>query len=179
LKGLIAMTRLATTRQTIASIAVLVIALSAYGMSSACRPVLGGSEDVGEQETAVTPRFELRLASNLPVEGWEKRVIAGPDVEIYIAPETRITNSDIAQAWFQPRGEEFVIGLLLTEEGALRLARLSGENIGGMIAILIDDKVVSAPRIMGRISDRAEIHGNFTEQEARDLASALDPTPED
>lgn len=52
--------------------------------------------------------------------------------------------------------------------------RLTGENIGGFIAIVLDDRVYSAPSVSSEISGgRCSISGSFTLDEATDLANIL------
>jgi preprotein translocase subunit SecD len=58
-------------------------------------------------------------------------------------------------------------------EGARVFARLTGENINQRLAIVLEDKVKSAPVIRARIFDRGVIEGNFKLEEARDLAIVL------
>src|SRR5262249_2822135 len=51
---------------------------------------------------------------------------------------------------------------------------VTGQNVGKLLAIVLDGKVRSAPRINERISqDTAQITGNFTPEEAADLALVL------
>jgi preprotein translocase subunit SecD len=61
----------------------------------------------------------------------------------------------------------------LTVDGATRFGRITEENIGKQLAIVLDGKVVSAPRIDGRITDNGQISGSFTHEEANDLALIL------
>jgi preprotein translocase subunit SecD len=165
-----------TVAPLISAFALCLIALLAFGVSSACSPVAQEDNKHNGERTNTEVRFELCLASDQPVNGWDRRVIRANQREIYVSREVHVTNTDIAKAWLQQRGEGFAVGLYLTEEGAIKLAKVSGENTGKKLAILVDGEVVSAPRVMAQISDRAEIHGNFTEQEARDLAAALNPS---
>lgn len=58
-------------------------------------------------------------------------------------------------------------------EGARLFSRITGENIGKNLAIVLEDKVKSAPVIKSRIFDRGMIEGRFTLEEARDLAIVL------
>lgn len=60
-----------------------------------------------------------------------------------------------------------------TNDGARRFARFTSENIGRNLAIVLDDRVQSAPVIQGRIADEGSITGNFTSQETADLALIL------
>ncbi len=66
-----------------------------------------------------------------------------------------------------------VVNFQFNLEGARRFARITGENIGERLAIVLEGKVRSAPVIRARIYDRGVIEGNFTFQEARDLAIVL------
>ncbi len=65
------------------------------------------------------------------------------------------------------------VNFTLSRDGAARFSRVTGANIGKQLAIVLDDRVVSAPVIQGQISDRGEITGSFTPQQAADLALVL------
>ena len=66
------------------------------------------------------------------------------------------------------------VGFMLTEEGSLKLARLTKSHIGENVAIMLDGRVMSAPKIMAEITGgRAIINGNFTEAEAGALAKGI------
>jgi preprotein translocase subunit SecD len=120
-------------------------------------------------------KFEIRLASYQKVEGWEIGFVPGPPkTPVWISPEVALTNSDIARAWPQPDAGGFVIGFMLTEEGSLKLARLTKSHIGESVAIMVNGQVMSAPKIMAEITGgRAIIHGTFTEAEAGALAKGI------
>src|SRR3954447_17018710 len=61
----------------------------------------------------------------------------------------------------------------LKSAGAQRFGKLSGENIGRYLAIVLDNRVVSAPRLEGRITDQGRISGGFTTEMANDLSLTL------
>ena len=61
----------------------------------------------------------------------------------------------------------------LTSEGARKFGKVTGENIGRTLAIILDNRVFSAPRIEGRITDDGRIYGSFTTQEVNDLSLVL------
>lgn len=65
------------------------------------------------------------------------------------------------------------VGFSLNRDGAAKFSRVTGENIGRSLAIILDGRVQSAPRIEGRISDEGRITGSFTSQEAADLSLVL------
>jgi preprotein translocase subunit SecD len=68
---------------------------------------------------------------------------------------------------------EPVIGFSLTAEGAPKFGELTGQNVNRRLAIVLDNKVVSAPTINSRIDDEGVIEGAFTQQQAADLALVL------
>jgi preprotein translocase subunit SecD len=68
---------------------------------------------------------------------------------------------------------EPVVEFSLNPEGAEKFAELTGNNIGKPLAIVLDRKIVSAPRINARIRDNGIIEGGFTETEAQDLSTVL------
>ncbi|MBZ5669989.1 MAG: protein translocase subunit SecD [Acidobacteriia bacterium] len=66
------------------------------------------------------------------------------------------------------------VNFTLTRDGAARFGRVTGANIGKLLAIVLDNRVFDAPEIHGQIFDRGEITGGgFTPQKAQDLALVL------
>lgn len=69
---------------------------------------------------------------------------------------------------------EQIVSMAMNAEGAQQWARLTKENIGKQVAILLDDLVYSAPNVQVEITGgRSQITGNFTPEEAKDLANVL------
>ena len=66
------------------------------------------------------------------------------------------------------------VSMTMNPEGAKAWAKLTKENIGRSIAIVLDGMVYSFPNVNTEITGgRSEISGNFTPQEAKDLANVL------
>lgn len=66
------------------------------------------------------------------------------------------------------------VSMSMNPEGAKTWARLTKENIGRSIAIVLDNMVYSYPNVNCEITGgRSEISGNFTPEEAKDLANVL------
>jgi preprotein translocase subunit SecD len=65
------------------------------------------------------------------------------------------------------------VSFSLSPEGSRRFEQVTGENIGKEIAIILDKKVISAPRVEDRISGSGIIRGRFTMEEATDLVVVL------
>ena len=67
-----------------------------------------------------------------------------------------------------------VVTMTMNDEGARKWARLTGDNIGRNIAIVLDGVVYSAPNVNSEITGgRSEISGAFTVDETTDLANVL------
>lgn len=66
------------------------------------------------------------------------------------------------------------ISMTMNPTGARKWARLTGDNIGRQVAIVLDNYVYSAPVVQGEITGgNSSISGNFTVDEAQDLANIL------
>ncbi len=66
------------------------------------------------------------------------------------------------------------VSMQMNAMGAKKWRKLTGENIGNQIAIVLDNYVYSAPVVNGEIPNgNSEISGNFTLEEAKDLANVL------
>jgi len=85
-----------------------------------------------------------------------------------------VTGTDLKNARVQKgRLGEPVIGFSMTPDGARKFGELTGNNVGKQLAIVLDNKIESAPRINSRIDDQGVIEGRFTQQQASDLALIL------
>jgi SecD/SecF fusion protein len=89
------------------------------------------------------------------------------------APLTGEVITDARQD-YDPNGN-VEITMNMNNEGARIWKRLTGDNIGRQIAIVLDGYVYSAPNVNDEIpSGRSSISGNFTLEEAKDLANILE-----
>lgn len=79
-----------------------------------------------------------------------------------------------AQPRFDQQSGRPVVSFRLNGQGARAFAVISGQNIGRRFAIVLDNKVISAPVIESAITGGSgQITGNFTEETANDLAVLL------
>jgi preprotein translocase subunit SecD len=65
------------------------------------------------------------------------------------------------------------VSFTLNTDGALRFGRVTEQNIGRQLAIVLDGRVQSAPTIESRISSDGIIRGSFTSEEVNNLALIL------
>jgi preprotein translocase subunit SecD len=79
-----------------------------------------------------------------------------------------------AQPGFDQRTSEPIVTFKFNTNGARRFAQVTQENVGRPFAIVLDDKVISAPVIREPIlGGSGQISGSFTVQQANDLAVLL------
>jgi preprotein translocase subunit SecD len=134
--------------------------------------------------TSVAPTQEALLASSggkLPedseivsgdVEDMEGRITGK---EYYLLKKVSVvTGRDLRTARrSQDQYGQPAVSFTLNPEGATKFGAYTGAHIGDRMAIVLDNKVRSAPVIRGQISDSGIIEGNFTVQGAEDLALVL------
>jgi SecD/SecF fusion protein len=88
-----------------------------------------------------------------------------------------LTGRTLVNAATQPSSDDprsLEVTFQLNREGGLIFSRFTGDNIGRRIAIVLDDKVRSAPVVQTKIpGGQGRITGRFTDEEAGDLAIVL------
>ena len=145
-----------------------------------------------------TALLELKLVQEGPSPSLEgllqtRNGVVPPDMEVLSgasdilnpagAPETvyylvrrvaAVTGRDLRNA--RSSIDEFnqpAVSFSLNREGARKFGDVTGQNVGSNLAIILDDRVQTAPQIQSRITDEGRISGSFTQQEAADLALVL------
>jgi preprotein translocase subunit SecD len=103
------------------------------------------------------------------------RILQGIDDYYYLVKYPPvITGSDLADAY--PTTDSYgrpAVGFSLSPDAATRFADFTQNHIGKRMAIVLDNKVISAPVIQARISDKGIITGSFTPQEVKNLVVVL------
>ena len=86
-----------------------------------------------------------------------------------------VTGADLRNASSRPsqQGAGYEIDFELKPDAATKFEQWTSKNINNQLAIVLDDKVKTAPSINGAISDRGQITGNFTRDSSEDLALTL------
>jgi hypothetical protein len=134
------------------------------------------------EPVAIAPRsgqakpvdFQIRLAESTAGDGLTEAVVGKTDLKVYLHSEVVITRQDIQEArLLQHESSEYVIELTFTAKGAERMSEATSKNRNKHLAVLINGRVVFAPRIFATISSAAQIMGNFTAEEASDIVRGL------
>jgi preprotein translocase subunit SecD len=121
-----------------------------------------------------------RVYTMSPAEAAKYRDVILPDVKDakrkYLLRQIPILDGSMltdAKVGFDQNNQP-VINFVLNGEGARIFGDFSGKSVGKRMAIVLDGKVYSAPVIRERIGGgRGQISGNFTLNEANDIAIAL------
>jgi preprotein translocase subunit SecD len=112
----------------------------------------------------VPPEDDLLYTASAPKQPYliEKRVV--------------VSGGDLtdAQPGFDQRTNEPIVSFRFNNSGSIKFARATQENVGKPFAIVLDDKVISAPVIREPIlGGSGQISGGFTFQSANELALLL------
>ena len=84
------------------------------------------------------------------------------------------TGTDLKRAYRSQDGYGApAIGFSLSSQGASKIRKFSAANIGKRMAIVLDDRVMSAPVIESTLSYDNQISGRFTVEEVNDLILIL------
>lgn len=125
---------------------------------------------------------EAALRARYPQGIGEDQVILSevdPESEVelaaYLLPKVAdITGDYLADARLQfDQQQRPIVEFRFNPQGGEIFGELTERSIGKPMAIVLDEKVYSAPVIRGRISTRGQIEGNYTAEEAADLAVIL------
>ncbi len=118
-------------------------------------------------------QFEVRLAGAAPAPGTRKAVDAGSGRTIYLDQDVVLTNEDIAQTRLVTLPNGFGVEVDFTEGGASKMRSATTENVGRLLAIVVDGNVLAAPMVRSPIDQLGVITGDFTRDEAEQLAEGI------
>ncbi len=125
--------------------------------------------------SADSDKLSQALDGNLPA-GYELKVLEEGE-GLLLIKEPVLTGQAINNAYVrfdQSAFNEPIVALEFNPEGAKEFAKVTEDNIGQRLAIVLDDKLQSAPRIREAIpTGEAVITGRFSAEEASDLALVL------
>ncbi len=121
-----------------------------------------------DAEKAVLPAGVIALPYQEDIGGEKVRKLA-------VERDAMLSGEDVedARPSFDQMNQAYV-SLTFNSRGGRIFEKVTGENVGRRMAIVLDDKIYSAPVIRERIGGgRASISGSFTTEEAQDLAIVL------
>ena len=131
-----------------------------------------------------TAQLTFRLVSNDGEFGSEKLMLAETNEELTVNKRVVISGDNLvdAQPRFDNQSNQPLVTFTLDRLGSQKFGKITTENIGKRLAIILDNIIISAPQIREAIiGGTGTISGGFSFQEATDLALLLRsgalPTP--
>lgn len=140
--------------------------------------------DQAVAEIGQTPLLEFRLLrEDIDIEQLQAQMEAAsstPEVVgqiilgAYQDPALTGGNLKRANLVFDPTSRQPLVSIEFNEEGSKTFEQITGDNIGKELAIFLDGQLISNPVIQQAIAGgTAQINGDFTAVEARDLVNNL------
>ena len=123
-----------------------------------------------------TAQLTFRLVSNDDTFGSEKLILTDTDEELTVNKRVVISGDNLidAQPRFDNESNQPIVFFSLDRLGAQKFGKITSENVGRRLAIVLDNTVISAPQIREAISGGSgTISGGFSFQESTDLALLL------
>jgi preprotein translocase subunit SecD len=141
---------------------------------SRLKEILGKTAKLDFRMVDQTMTAEQAMATHPPAES---ELLDGEGGQKYlIEKRVLVSGADLvdAQPGFDQRSSEPIVSFRFNTSGARKFAEATQQNVGKPFAIVLDNKVISAPVIREPIlGGSGQISGNFNVQQANDLAILL------
>jgi preprotein translocase subunit SecD len=125
-------------------------------------------------DTSVSP--DQAQAGRVPPDSELLQSATRAEAPVVVKKQVLVSGGDLtdAQPGFDQRSGEPIVSFKFNTAGARKFAQATTENVGLPFAIVLDNKVISAPVIREPITGgQGQISGSFTVQAANDLAILL------
>ena len=125
-------------------------------------------------DTSVSP--DQAQAGRLPPDSELLQSATRAEAPVVVKKQVLVSGGDLtdAQPSFDQRSGEPIVSFKFNTAGSRKFAQATTENVGLPFAIVLDNKVISAPVIREPITGgQGQISGSFTVQSANDLAILL------
>ena len=127
-----------------------------------------------ENETPQQSTLEFRLAASQQTDGYTQHTDTSTQEVVYLAAESVVTGDDIKSvSFYNDDTGHPIVGFVLTDDGSKRFWKATSENIGRKLAIVLDGKVVSAPKVVSGIRKEGSISGRFDANDLQRFFSAI------
>ena len=123
-----------------------------------------------------TAQLTFRLVSEDDGFGSEKLILTESNEELTVSKRIIISGDNLvdAQPQFDNQSNQPIVRFTLDRLGAQKFGKITTENIGRRLAIVLDKNVINAPQIREAITGgTGTISGGFSFQESTDLALLL------
>src|SRR5919107_569266 len=148
--------------------------LQTYPTEEAARASLGGAVASNRRILPYDDRNEPAGAATSP-----DRRRGEPTAGVVVETPAIVDGSELRSAEAATSGagggddSGYHINFTLKPTGAQKFGQWTGANVGAYMAVVLNDRVQSAPFIKSQITDSGQISGNFTKDSANGLALTL------
>jgi hypothetical protein len=152
----------------------------AFLLASGVAAVIAGAATVpvwwpdGGTVHAAVP-FEVRVAEPGPRPGLLALQGAAAGT-VYAEPRVVVGNGDIVRTRVLPVGSGFGLEIVFTDHGAAKMRAATAGNVGRLLAVVVDSRVLASPRITSPIDGVGILGGTYTREEAHRIAAGLVPS---
>ena len=131
-------------------------------------------EKIGSNEAELLLEYDGELPDDLQILPGERENGRSPFYVVQkYAKVTGSMLSDARPSMGGKTGVEPVVQFSFNEEGADKFYELTSKNLNRQLAIVLDNEIISAPRIESAIRSTGTITGTFTSHEVKKLAYLL------
>ncbi len=117
---------------------------------------------------------EAKLQEEITKASSSPELVSKIIASAYQAPSITGGNLKRATLVFDPTTRKPLVSIEFNAEGDKIFEKVTGDNVGKELAIFLDGNIISNPVIQQKISGgKAQINGDFTAEEARDLVNNL------
>lgn len=103
--------------------------------------------------------LEIRAAASTAVTGWQQMVSPSGN-PVWVSPTNHLTSADIERAEARKlQNGDSAVAVVLTADGATKMAALAATRTNQPIAMLLDGKLIWAPVVRGSIGKEALLTG--------------------
>lgn len=138
---------------------------------------LPGIKDTKQAVDLIGKTAQLIFAGIQLPESTVSAELAGDEKQQYAAMiPTDLTGADLAgsSVAFDKTGGQPSVSITFTKEGGEKFAKITEENLGKRVAIILDNQIISSPVVQEKITGgQAQITGKFTLDEAKKLSIQL------
>jgi preprotein translocase subunit SecD len=147
--------------------------MQTYPTEEAAKASLGGNVPSNRRVIPYDERNEPTQAGGQP-----ERKPGEPSAWVVVETPAVVDGSELRSAEAVNSGptgmdEGYRISFTLKPSGAQKFGAWTGANVGAYMAVVLNDRVQSAPFIKSQITDSGQIDGNFTKDSANALALTL------
>jgi preprotein translocase subunit SecD len=118
--------------------------------------------------------FEIRLAESERYATLKEMPLYKSDQKFFVFDSVFLKNDDITSAEVIDWQTQPKVSIILNDVGRIKFADFTQKNVGKTAAIIVDNKLVSAPKINAPINEgKLLIVGFFSHEEALEIAEGI------